>query len=210
VRVLLNRRLAFQQETSFEKVSSISPPLVFSSMSRDSFHVAEVFYCGNETQCMAHITLSGANTRPLPVYVLQALLFFQAANAIAGGGALVVDPSGTLLKMPLEMLRYSPFHDFLIPGLVLLIVLGIIPLITFFGLVRRPVFVLAQRINIDRNQHWSHTFSFYTGVTLILWIDFQVMFLQNVHMLHLIFSLLGVAIVIVSQMPGVREYYRKQ
>ena len=149
------------------------------------------------------------NKKPFLVYILLILLFFLSMSAILGGGALTIDPSGTMLGMPLEMLRHSPFSDFLIPGLFLLVVLGIFPLITFYGLIRKPQSDFSEKFNLDRNQHWSHTFSYYTGLMLILWIDFEVMFLRSVHMLHLIYSLLGVTIVALSQIPGVRGYYRK-
>ena len=39
--------------------------------------------------------------------------------------------------MPLSMLEGSPFKDYLIPGLILLVVLGLFPLVVLYGLVRR-------------------------------------------------------------------------
>jgi hypothetical protein len=73
-------------------------------------------------------------SKPFPVYMLLILLFFQALSAIFGGGALVLDPSGGLLQMPLELLQHSPFPNYFLPGLFLLVVLGVVPLITFIGL----------------------------------------------------------------------------
>jgi hypothetical protein len=55
--------------------------------------------------------------------VLGILQLFIGLSAVGGGLGLVLEPNGSNLGMPLEMLKYSPFSDFLIPGIVLLILL---------------------------------------------------------------------------------------
>jgi hypothetical protein len=57
--------------------------------------------------------------------VLGILQLFIGLGAVGGGLGLVLEPSGANLGMPLEMLNYSPLSDFLIPGIVLLIVNGL-------------------------------------------------------------------------------------
>jgi len=57
--------------------------------------------------------------------VLGILQLFIGVGAVAGGLALILDSSGANVRMPLEMLNRSPFTDFLIPGIVLLIVNGL-------------------------------------------------------------------------------------
>ena len=56
---------------------------------------------------------------------LGALQLFIGIGAVLGGVALVSDPSGGNLGIPLETLRNSPFSDYLLPGIVLLAVNGI-------------------------------------------------------------------------------------
>jgi hypothetical protein len=46
-------------------------------------------------------------------------------GAVVSGAMLIVAPSGILLQAPLEMLKNSPFHDFLIPGIILFLVIGL-------------------------------------------------------------------------------------
>jgi hypothetical protein len=58
------------------------------------------------------------------VYFLGALQVFIGLTAIAGGFGLVSDPSGTKLNIPLDWLSNSPFTNYFVPGLVLLIVNG--------------------------------------------------------------------------------------
>ena len=136
------------------------------------------------------------------------LVFFQSISAIAGGWGLVSEPSGSNLGFTVSMLKHSPFPDFLIPGLFLLIVLGIGPAIIFYGLIKKPKLRLAEMINMYKDYHWSWTFSYYLGIVLVLWIDIQVFFLRELSILHFIYSVLGVLIVVVTHLPTTKKCYR--
>lgn len=59
------------------------------------------------------------------IYFLGALQVFIGLTAIAGGLGLVSDPSGTKMNIALEWLSDSPFSNYFVPGLVLLIVNGV-------------------------------------------------------------------------------------
>lgn len=148
--------------------------------------------------------------KPALVYLLMALMLFQAISALPSALLLIIKPSGQLLGMPLSHLQHSPFNNFLIPGLFLFIVLGIIPLTTFIGLIRQFPFNLFETLNIYKEQHWSWTFSYYIGIILILWINIQLMMIRQWGFLHLLYSLLGLIIIIVAQYPSVVKYYSKQ
>ena len=141
-------------------------------------------------------------------YILMFLVFFQSISAIAGGWGLVSEPSGSNLGFTVSMLEHSPFPDFLIPGLFLLIVLGIGPAIILYGLIRKPKLRLAEMINIYKNYHWAWTFSYYLGIVLILWIDIQVFFLRELSILHFIYSVLGVLIIVITHLPTTKKFYR--
>lgn len=56
-------------------------------------------------------------------YSLGALQAFIGITAIAGGFRLVSNPNGTS-DIPIAWLNSAPFTNYLIPGLVLLIVIG--------------------------------------------------------------------------------------
>ena len=146
--------------------------------------------------------------KSLTCYILMFLVLFQSISAIAGGWGLVSEPSGSNLGFSVSMLEHSPFPDFLIPGLFLLVVLGICPAITLYGLIRKTKFRLAEMINIYKNYHWSWAFSYYLGITLVLWIDIQVYFLREISILHFIYSVLGVLIIVVTNLPSTKKCYR--
>ena len=56
---------------------------------------------------------------------LGILQIFIGIGAVPAGIVMIADPGGSSLGMPIEMLINSPFSDFLIPGIFLLVVNGI-------------------------------------------------------------------------------------
>jgi hypothetical protein len=70
--------------------------------------------------------------RPLETWILVALLVMLAINAFYGGVSLMLAPDGSLLGMKPGWLNNSPFSNYFIPGLLLLIFNGILPLLTHF------------------------------------------------------------------------------
>ena len=145
--------------------------------------------------------------RPATSYLLIFLVLIQIISAVPAGWMLIADPSGTNLGLPVEMLQYSPFPDFLIPGLFLFIVLGIFPIVIVYGLIKKTEFKLANKINLYQKYHWSWTFSYYLGLLLILWINMELLFIKDYSFLQVIFSMLGVIIIVITHLPVTKRYY---
>ncbi len=144
--------------------------------------------------------------RPFAFYLLEFLLAMQALGALFGGLSLVFSPSGELLHIPLMVLKGSPFATFMIPGLILLIVLGLFPGILVLALFRRPVWKAAGMLNIYRGIHWAWTYSLYLGIMLIIWILLEVSWI-GYDILQTIFGLVGVAIVVATLLPANMRYF---
>lgn len=147
--------------------------------------------------------------RPPAVYILWFLVLFQAASGLFGGGALLASPTGSLLQMPLSMLDGTPFSNYLVPGLILLLVLGVLPSILVYALLARPVWLRADILNIYRGVHWAWTYALYTGIMLVIWIDVQIFLIGYGHFIQTLYGLIGIAIVIATLVPSVKEYYTK-
>ncbi|MEC0124520.1 hypothetical protein [Paenibacillus pabuli] len=143
--------------------------------------------------------------RSWALIIMQALL---AIGAIIGGGALIIDPSGNSVHMPGSLLEHSPFGSFLIPGIILLLVLGVMPMIIAISLLRRTHWKIGEKLNLYPNQYWGWTFSLYTGFALIIWIMVQVYWIQHVSVIHLVYFAWGVGIQIVTLLPGVQRRYQ--
>ena len=148
--------------------------------------------------------------RSIPGYLLILLLFLQAISVIPSGLSLIIDSSGMGIGLPPDVLENTPFNNFLIPGLFLFVVLGLLPLITLYGLLSRKKFNWAQKINWDRQFHWSCTFAFYIGLLLILWINMQLYFGIIFNKLHFSYTILGVLIIILSQFPATKREYTQE
>ena len=144
-----------------------------------------------------------------PQLILMILLTFLGAGALFGGGVFIISPSGKLFGMPLSMLDRTPFPDFLIPGLILFIVLGVTPCLLAVVLLKKPVSALADRLNGYPDMYWAWTGSIYVAFALIIWLQVEMMFLQAVGWLHTFYMLLAVAILIVALLPAVRLAYKK-
>lgn len=78
-------------------------------------------------------TQKKVQTTKVSLAIFQA---FHGLSALVGGFGLIGDPSGGNLGMDAAWLSGSPFNDFLIPGLFLLIVNGLGNLGGFFTTVR--------------------------------------------------------------------------
>jgi hypothetical protein len=92
------------------------------------------------------------------------MLLFNGIGAFYGGLSLITDPSGQKLQLSLSYLEHTPFHNYLIPGIVLLIVNGVFSFVTLSTIIlknkRENLFIIAQ------------------GALLSGWIIIQIILLQ--------------------------------
>lgn len=130
----------------------------------------------------------------LPLRALVALQTFQGLSGVAGGIGLMADPSGRALGIPVEWLEGTPFGSYLVPGLVLLTVLGIAPLAVVLG--------------IRTRRSWSWSGSLLAGLALLVWLAVQISVVgyRREPPLQLVYGGVGVAIVVVTLLPAVREH----
>jgi hypothetical protein len=138
------------------------------------------------------------------------LLAFLGISAIGGGGALIISPSGRLLGgLPLSILKNSPFDDFLFPGIILFLVIGVFPCLAVVSLMKNPNFNWAESLNFFKDMHWAWSFSIYIAFALIIWIQAEMYFMQAVVWLHCFYMLEALLIIFVALLPEVRDFYKK-
>jgi len=137
------------------------------------------------------------------------LLGFLGLGAIGGGFTLIISPSGELIGMPLSMLEKSPFTSFLIPGAILFLVLGLVPFLLIFALLRIPESKLADQFNFFKDMHWAWAYSIYIGFILIIWIQLQMVFIHDVMWIHTFYIFLAITIIFVALLPQIRNLYKK-
>lgn len=136
---------------------------------------------------------------------------FLAVGALGGGIVLMISPTGELMGLPLSEFKNLPFNSFLIPGIILFTVLGIIPSLVIIALLKRTESKLAEQINIFNDMHWSWTYSIYIAFTLIGWIHIELIFLQGtVHWLQTFYMFYAVLIITLALLPQIRYLYKKK
>lgn len=134
--------------------------------------------------------------RPGTVIALLVLTGIQALGAIGGGIGLIRDPIDNI-GMPLSMLEGSPFSDYLIPGIILLVAVGVFALFVWAGLLRR----------------WKPAWwlSLASGGGLVVWIITEVAMLGYLPGagigMQIGMGLLGVAIVVLTLVRPTRRYF---
>lgn len=150
--------------------------------------------------------MKSKHERSLTLFILQ---LFLGVGAVFGGVGLMIDPTGESVGLPSTLLERSPFQDFLIPGILLFIVLGIFPLFLSIALMTKWDWKIAETINIFKDRHWSWTFSLYCGFALIIWIAVQVYMINSVSILHMVYITLGLTIQVVTLLPSVQAIYKR-
>ncbi len=111
------------------------------------------------------------------------LLLFNSIGALWGGAGLIYDPSGEFMQMPLDFLTHSPFNNYLIPGIILFTINGLMCLAVAILTIRR----------------WKHypQLIILQGTLLAGWLSVQIMMIQIFYApLHLPFYLIALGLIV--------------
>lgn len=133
----------------------------------------------------------GPRRRTIAAWALLALLLLQGLGGTAGGLSLSLRPNGSIMRMPVSYLEGSPFADYLVPGLVLLVVLGIAPLVAIVALWLRRA--------------WGWYLAFAIGCGLVIFEIVEVRFIPF-SWLQPVFGVVGALIALICLLPSVRRY----
>jgi hypothetical protein len=133
---------------------------------------------------MAHRPTAGVEPRGLGTAgkITIAALIWLGIGALAGGIALVTRPDGSAMGFETSILAGSPFHDFLVPGLILggLFGLGSF-VVAFLGLRHHPLAPLL---------------AFGIGCGQMIWIVVQLAIIQTISFLHPLMFATGLVIAV--------------
>jgi hypothetical protein len=144
-------------------------------------------------------------TRNILIY----LLGFLGLGALGGGGVLILSPSGEMMGMPLKMIQNSPFSSFLIPGIILFVVLGLMPILLIYALIEKPKWRLPEYFNVFTDMYWAWTYTIYISFALIIWIQTEEIYLKAVHWSHSLYIGVALVILFVALLPQIRLLYKK-
>lgn len=117
--------------------------------------------------------------------IASVLLLFNGFGAIYGSWNLITQPDGSSLGMPLSLLTHTPFHNFLVPGIILLISNGIASIAAFIGFLLKP-----------RKFAWL---VWAQGLILIVWLLVQLILIETLHPLQFILGAVGATLVFIGR-----------
>ncbi len=110
------------------------------------------------------------------------LLLLTAMNAAVAGVLFIIDPSGHTMGISVSYIKDSTFNSYLIPGIVLLIVNGLLNFIAAYFVCKKKPF--ASLLVIIQ------------GILLSGWIVIQVIMVKDISLLHIIMFTIGTILTI--------------
>jgi len=112
------------------------------------------------------------------------LLFFNGTGAVYGGLNLIMFPDGSQLHLSTALLLHTPFQNYFIPGLVLLLINGFCS----FWVLTATVLIFRKYEVLIMSQ----------GFLLSVWISVQVILIHHLNFLHIILGSVGLVLVFIG------------
>jgi hypothetical protein len=116
--------------------------------------------------------------------IASSILIFNGATAIYAGWMLITNPDGDRINLPLDYIKHSPFHNYFVPGILLLTLNGLFSIFTFICTIANikgySLLILLQ------------------GAILTLWIVILVIIVRDINLKYVIFWLAGQMMIIIG------------
>ena len=119
--------------------------------------------------------------KPSALQFALMLLLFNGIAACFGGWMLMRSPDGSAMNMTVDLLKHSPFSDYLIPGIILFIIIGLLSLAIAW-------------LAVLKVKHFEKLIMM-QGVILSGWIIVQMVMLQSINYLHILFGSVGLLLI---------------
>jgi hypothetical protein len=105
------------------------------------------------------------------------LEIFLGIGALFGGIQFIMAPDGHLLGVPLRMLAGTPFHSFLVPGLLLFTLVGLGPIVAAAVTARRRSFgpLAAFAVGLTLMGWITVEMVIFAGLTSLFWAFYLVL-----------------------------------
>jgi hypothetical protein len=120
--------------------------------------------------------------------LLFILIFFIAITSTPSGILMITDPGGGILRLPLSLLKATPFKNFMVPGILLTFVGGVNLVALYYNIRQHP-----------KRYSWAIT----GGALITGWILAQLILIQAFYTLHIFYLVIGIFIILISyQLKG--------
>jgi uncharacterized membrane protein len=130
------------------------------------------------------------NSRPYTLWALIGCLLFLSISGLAGGIGLLMDSSGASLSLPDDLLANLPIDTYILPGLYLVLVYGLLSPVIAYGLWKRAA--------------WAWGAAVVLSIILLGWIIGQFILWGSPHIIQVVYFVLSLAMLILSLAPMTR------
>lgn len=122
-------------------------------------------------------------------WLLFLLLAFTALTASISGLLLMSYPDGSLLQLSTALLNGTPFHSFLVPGVILAVIVGGTNLVAaVFNILSHP---------------FRYSWAMASSIVLIGWILVQMLLINTLHWLQFVYLFIAIMMLLLTwQLKG--------
>lgn len=147
--------------------------------------------------------------RPAALYFLTVCLLFLIAGGWVGGLNFIFDPSGKSMQMQ-DSLPNLLVPDYLLPGIFLLVMYGVLPVPLLVALWTRPGPRADWQQTLTRrfHEHWAWLLVLGLGLVLLGWLALEVVLLRSMAPIQWIMVIFNFLFLAVIMLPSLRRYYR--
>jgi len=145
--------------------------------------------------------------QPPALWILLLWLLFLAFGGLYGGITMLLDPTGKLLQAD-QLLPLLPVPNFILPGLFLLFMMGLAPLVLIYALLVRPRWGWLDAFFRWSGHHWAWTGTLILCAVLACWLTVQALMIGFTAPIQFVIAVTGVLILLFALLPAVRKYYR--
>ena len=121
--------------------------------------------------------------------LLFILLCFVAITSLVSGFLIITHPDGSVMQMSVDLLKTSPFKNFLVPGIVLTVFVG-------------GTNLLAAFFNMQRSAN-RYNWALAGGVMISGWTVVQMILINTIFWLQFVYLGIGIVIMLIAyQLKG--------
>lgn len=114
--------------------------------------------------------------------ILTGILLLLAIGGLPGAIPLLIKPDGSLLHTSTDLLKHSPVSNYFWPGVFLLVVMSIWPIINIYGLLN--------------NKPWARSSIISLGLVVIFWIVYEFLTIKTFSIMQPLVAVIGISLVI--------------